>query len=58
VHSTAEAVGGWKVYVRLGGWTGQDVVVMATTLPFVLTRLGVVLGVWGGWWDFEDGIGS
>lgn len=47
VHSTAEAVGGWAEYAKLGNFTVQDWVVTATTLPFVLTRIGIAAGVWG-----------
>lgn len=48
LHSTAEALGGWAEYARLAGWTARDWVVAVTTVPFLLTRVGVVVGVWGG----------
>lgn len=48
LHSTAEAVGGWVEYVKVGEWTGADWTVAATTLPFVLTRAAIAGGAWGG----------
>ncbi|POS71980.1 hypothetical protein DHEL01_v209625 [Diaporthe helianthi] len=44
-YSTAQAVGGWVVYVKIGGWTAEDWVAFATTAPMVLTRILIVLGL-------------
>lgn len=44
-HSTAQAVGGWGIYVNMGDWTAEDCVAFATTAPMVLTRILLVLGV-------------
>ncbi|KAK2614852.1 hypothetical protein N8I77_001648 [Diaporthe amygdali] len=44
-HSTAQAVGGWGVYVNMGDWTPEDWVALVTTAPMVLTRILLVLGV-------------
>lgn len=43
-HSTAQAVGGWSAYVKIGDWTAEDWVAFATTAPMVLTRVLIVLG--------------
>jgi len=47
LHSAAEALGGWAEYAKLAEWTVQDWVVTLSTLPFLLTRVGIVLGIWG-----------
>lgn len=44
-HSTAQAVGGWGIYVNVWDWTPEDYVAFATTAPMVLTRILLVLGV-------------
>ena len=44
-HSTAQAVGGWGIYVNMGDWTLEDYVAFASTAPMVLTRILLVLGV-------------
>lgn len=44
-HSTAQAVGGWGAYVKIGDWTPEDLVAFASTAPMVLTRILLVLGV-------------
>lgn len=45
LHSTAQAVGGWEVYVRVGEWTGEDWAALVSTAPMVLTRILIVLGI-------------
>jgi hypothetical protein len=45
VHSCAQAIGGWGVWVQVGGWTVDEWVVTLTTWPFLLTRLAIVSGV-------------
>lgn len=44
-HSTAQAVGGWGVYVKIGDWTLEDWVAFGSTAPMVLTRIVLVLGI-------------
>lgn len=44
-HSTAQAVGGWGAYMKIGDWTPEDYVAFASTAPMVLTRILLVLGV-------------
>ncbi|KAF2207572.1 hypothetical protein CERZMDRAFT_102254 [Cercospora zeae-maydis SCOH1-5] len=44
-HSMAQAVGGWAEWAVLSNWTLNDWVAAATTWPFVLTRLAIVLGI-------------
>lgn len=44
-HSLAQALGGWAEWVKVGQWTGEDWLVAATTWPFVLTRVAIVLGI-------------
>ncbi|KAH8780342.1 hypothetical protein F5883DRAFT_517254 [Diaporthe sp. PMI_573] len=44
-HSTAQAVGGWVAYAKIGDWTAEDWVAFASTAPMVLTRIFIVLGV-------------
>ncbi|KAG8160650.1 hypothetical protein KVR01_008914 [Diaporthe batatas] len=44
-HSTAQAVGGWVAYVKIGDWTAEDWAVFAGTLPMLLTRISILLGV-------------
>lgn len=43
--SVAEAVGGWKVWVDLGSWEVSDWLVFWTTLPGVLVRTLIILGI-------------
>lgn len=45
VWSVAEAVGGWGVWGDVGGWEGTDWLVFWTSVPGLLARLLVVLGV-------------
>ena len=45
VWSLAQAVGGWAVWVRLGEWEGAEWVAMVGTVPFVVVRVCIVLGV-------------
>ena len=47
-HSLAEAVGGWGEWVVVSKWTAMDWTAAVTTWPFVLTRVGIVLGLIGG----------
>ncbi|CZT18858.1 uncharacterized protein RCC_04703 [Ramularia collo-cygni] len=44
-HSLAQALGGWSNWAVLAEWTGQDWLVAATTFPFILTRIAIVLGI-------------
>lgn len=44
-HSIAQAVGGWSEWLKIGHWTSEDWVVTATTFPFVLIRVAIVLGI-------------
>jgi hypothetical protein len=45
VHSCAQAIGGWGVWVQVGGWTVDEWVVTLTTWPFLIARLAIVSGV-------------
>ncbi|TDZ54262.1 hypothetical protein CTRI78_v006463 [Colletotrichum trifolii] len=45
VHGTAQAVGGWDVWLRYSGWTVEDHVIFWSTLPMVLVRILMVLGI-------------
>ena len=44
-HSVAEALGGWSVWLKVTEWTSEDWIVAVTTLPFVITRLLIVMGI-------------
>lgn len=44
-HSCAQAVGGWAVWLQVGGWTFEEWVVTLTTWPFLIARLAIVSGV-------------
>lgn len=56
LHSTAQAVGGWGVYARVGGWTVEDWAGFVMTAPMVLTRVLIVLGA--GLRTGRDGLGA
>lgn len=45
MHSVAQGVGGWAEWVNVLHWTSDDWTVTIMTLPFVLARLVIVLGV-------------
>ena len=45
VHSCAQAIGGWGVWVQVGGWSVDDWAVTVSTLPFVMARVLIVSGV-------------
>jgi hypothetical protein len=45
VHSCAQALGGWGVWLQVGGWSVDDWVVTVTTWPFMIARLLIVGGV-------------
>ena len=45
LHSCAQAIGGWGVWVRVWGWSGDDWAVTVSTLPFVVVRVLIVGGV-------------
>ena len=45
LHSCAQAIGGWGVWVQVGGWSVDDWAVTVSTLPFVMARVLVVSGV-------------
>lgn len=44
-HSCAQAVGGWGVWCRVWEWEASDWLVTVTTWPFLLARVGVLMGV-------------
>jgi hypothetical protein len=44
-HSTAQAVGGWAVWLRLNQWEGSDWLLFVASAPFLIVRALVVLGV-------------
>lgn len=45
VHSCAQALGGWDVWLQVGGWSVDDWVVTISTWPFMIARLAIVSGV-------------
>lgn len=45
VHSCAQALGGWSVWLQVGGWTLDDWVVTVSTWPFMIARLVIVSGL-------------
>jgi hypothetical protein len=45
VHSCAQALGGWAEWVRVSQWGSDEWIVMGATLPFILIRLFIVLGL-------------
>jgi hypothetical protein len=45
VHSCAQAVGGWAVWLQVGGWSVDDWVVTVSTWPFMVARVLIVSGV-------------
>ncbi|EGX91408.1 hypothetical protein CCM_05566 [Cordyceps militaris CM01] len=44
-HATAQAVGGWEVWLDVGKWTRDDYVVFWSTWPLIVVRVLVVLGI-------------
>ncbi|TWU73900.1 hypothetical protein ED733_003419 [Metarhizium rileyi] len=44
-HSVAQAVGGWAAWAGLSAWTLDDHLVFWGTVPFIVVRVLVVLGV-------------
>ncbi|GJD00543.1 NADP-dependent alcohol dehydrogenase-like protein [Colletotrichum higginsianum] len=44
-HGTAQAVGGWEVWLDRSTWTVEDYTVFFTTAPMVLVRILIVLGI-------------
>lgn len=58
LHATAQAVGGWGEYAKLGEWTGEDWAGFWLTAPMVLTRVAIVLGIGLRWPKGEDGGGK
>ena len=46
-HSLAQAVGGWGEWIVLSKWTVMDWAAAVGTWPFVLVRVGIVLGLFG-----------
>ncbi|KAF2757771.1 hypothetical protein EJ05DRAFT_476980 [Pseudovirgaria hyperparasitica] len=44
-HSVAQAVGGWGEFVKVQNWTVDDWTVTLMTLPFVLSRVCIALGI-------------
>jgi hypothetical protein len=45
LHSCAQAIGGWGVWLRVGGWSVDDWAVTVSTLPFVFARVLIASGV-------------
>jgi len=45
LHSCAQAIGGWGVWVQVGGWSVDDWAVTVSTLPFVFARVLIASGV-------------
>lgn len=45
LHSCAQAIGGWGVWLQVGGWSVDDWAVTVSTLPFVLARVLIVSGI-------------
>ncbi|KAK2012831.1 hypothetical protein LZ32DRAFT_691589 [Colletotrichum eremochloae] len=44
-HSTAQAVGGWEVWLDRSTWTVEDYTVFCTTAPMLIVRILIVLGI-------------
>ncbi|EFY96262.1 hypothetical protein X797_008477 [Metarhizium robertsii] len=44
-HSAAQAVGGWTSWADLSAWTLDDHLVLWATVPFLVVRVLVVLGI-------------
>ena len=44
-HATAQAVGGWNVWLDVANWTRDDHMVFWSTWPQIIIRVLVVLGV-------------
>ncbi|KXH65661.1 hypothetical protein CSAL01_09673 [Colletotrichum salicis] len=44
-HGTAQAVGGWEIWLDRSTWTVEDYVAFFTTAPMVLVRILIVLGI-------------
>ncbi|OLN95795.1 hypothetical protein CCHL11_02747 [Colletotrichum chlorophyti] len=44
-HGTAQAVGGWQMWLKIEDWTVEDWAVLLSTAPMVLVRIFIVLGV-------------
>ncbi|KAK2031337.1 hypothetical protein LX32DRAFT_637324 [Colletotrichum zoysiae] len=44
-HSTAQAVGGWDVWLDRSAWTVEDYAVFCTTAPMLIVRCLIVLGI-------------
>ncbi|KAL0930362.1 uncharacterized protein CTRU02_214437 [Colletotrichum truncatum] len=44
-HGTAQAIGGWKVWLNYSEWTVEDYVIFYSTAPMVLVRILIVLGI-------------
>ncbi|EFQ32022.1 hypothetical protein CGRA01v4_08380 [Colletotrichum graminicola] len=45
VQSTAQAVGGWEIWLDRSTWTVEDYVVFWTTAPMLVVRCLLVLGI-------------
>ncbi|KAL2127918.1 hypothetical protein VTI74DRAFT_9994 [Chaetomium olivicolor] len=43
-HSVAQAVGGWAVWLDVGGWSAMDHAMFWTSAPIAVVRLLIVLG--------------
>lgn len=44
-HSCAQAIGGWGEWVKVGGWSVDEWMVILTTWPFLVARLAILSGV-------------
>ncbi|GKT61726.1 hypothetical protein ColTof4_02643 [Colletotrichum tofieldiae] len=44
-HGTAQAVGGWELWLDRSTWTVEDYTVFLTTAPMVIVRILIVLGI-------------
>lgn len=44
-HGTAQAVGGWEVWLDRSTWTVEDYAIFFSTAPMVIVRILIVLGI-------------
>ncbi|CAI0641337.1 hypothetical protein CGCF415_v010544 [Colletotrichum fructicola] len=45
MHGSAQAIGGWEVWLKYQEWTVEDWVIFWSTAPMVLVRILIVLGI-------------
>ncbi|KAK1979847.1 hypothetical protein LZ30DRAFT_596007 [Colletotrichum cereale] len=45
LHSTAQAVGGWELWLDRSKWTVEDYIILYTTAPMLIVRVLIVFGI-------------